>query len=135
MEFLKENAPNWAYWFSDLAALGWEGENLWRGSVHTINFSHHEGPPRDDYENFCYLTNLSRIRQLPTRLKTPVLNHDKIGNYGQLVPQARRLVEQKASLLSQLVNSFPRWVRPNSWIWQDEYERPSRHTLERQPYW
>ncbi len=129
---LKKNFPNAAYWFSDLAALIWKGENLHRGSNKDISLV--DSKSLAGYEHREQFEALFRIKNTPTRLETPVLILGETRQYGEVFSERRKTMRQKERQHGYLVGTFPSWAMPGSWVWGDEMLRPERHILERQGY-
>lgn len=132
LEFLKENSPNFAYWFSDLGALRWEGENLARGDSPKIYL---DGETPEFIEAFKHLPALLRIRKMPTRLNTPVLISGEVSDYGKAFTQRRKESNKAARRQGILMERLPYWSRPRIVLHGDECNPLERHILERQPYW
>lgn len=130
LENLKKNFPNWAYWFSDLACLGWRGsDNLSRSKNRHLSFIDNVQSVK---EIRAFLENLFTIRQLPSRLATPLLASGKIKTLGEIFPQNRERIKRTRRINGYLADTFPHWVRPPSpWYLEDEFVRPDRYRLER----
>lgn len=130
LENLKKNSPNWAYWFSDLASLGWEESgNLARGTHHTLAF--HDFPKKSVEANL-YLKKLFSIKQLPSRLATPLSVSGGTKGLGEIFPQSRERIEEARGKTGLLTDTLPFWARPPFfWMFADEYLRPERYRLER----
>lgn len=132
-ENLQRNFPSSAYWFSNLAAWGWEGENLGRGASPSVFFL--GGTVVSPDEIGSYLAALLKIRKIPTRFATPVSVLGEVRNLRKVLPDEVRELRKRKRRQGELRDLFPRWTRPTHWVWADEFARPERHNLERQPYW
>lgn len=130
---LKKNFPNATYWCSDLASLDWKGGNLCRGSDRKILSISSALRTQDEIRE--QFTALFKIKSIPTRLETPVLILGEIKKYGEIFFERQKTMKQKEKELGYLMGTFPGWATPSSWVWVDEWLRPERHILERQPYW
>lgn len=131
LENLKENSPNWVYWFSDLASLGWEGSNLARGNNRQISFR--ETSPFGIEQD--YLNKLLTIKKIPSRLATLLLASGEIKVLEEVFPQSRERIKKAGRTAGFLTDAFPRWTRPPfSWIFADEYLRPERYQIEKQSF-
>ena len=131
LEDLKKNSPRVAYWFSNLASLGWEGSNLACKSPYVRYLSESA-----DTDEACVFTNiLLEIKKMPTRLGTPVLASGETRNLGEVFPNRGEDIEKRKRHMAFINNIFPAWSRPLSIRFTDEYIHSQRHRLEREPYW
>ncbi|MBF8249752.1 MAG: hypothetical protein HW400_353 [Candidatus Levybacteria bacterium] len=132
LENLKKNFPNWAYWFSDLASLGWEGSNLGQGGMPEVSID-----TNSIFEaQRSYPENLLRIRKIPSRLNTRVMTSGEIKEYGEIFPGREKEIKRKLELQTMLIGTMPYWARPRLLVPAEEYATWSdRHLLEKMPYW
>lgn len=132
LKFLKENEPSLAYWFSDLAALGWEGGNLGRGARPVISLD--VGAIEPDIV-LTYLYALLMMRKMPSRLDTPVLVLGEVRRYGEVFPDRKKEIKKRAMRQGWLTENIPYWARPRLILYGDECNPLERHLLERMPHW